>query len=57
MKVIGLTGGISSGKSTVAQKLADLGAVIIDGDQIAHALMELHQPTWEDIVDHFGRDI
>jgi dephospho-CoA kinase len=57
MKVIGLTGGISSGKSTVAQRLADLGAVIIDGDQIAHALMEPHQPTWEDIVNHFGRDI
>jgi dephospho-CoA kinase len=57
MKVIGLTGGIASGKSTVALALADLGAVIIDGDQIAHHLMEPHQPVWDDIVAHFGPKI
>ena len=36
MKVIGLTGGIGSGKSTVAQFLAELGAVILDADKIGH---------------------
>ncbi len=55
--IIGLTGGIASGKSTVSQRLAELGAVIIDGDAIAHRLMEPHQPAWEDIVKEFGREI
>jgi len=57
MKVIGLTGGIASGKSTVSKALADLGAVIIDGDKTAHRLMEPPQPVWEDIVNKFGREI
>ncbi|MEA4925719.1 MAG: dephospho-CoA kinase [Syntrophomonadaceae bacterium] len=55
--IIGLTGGIASGKSTVSQRLAELGAVIIDGDAIAHRLMEPYQPTWEDIVKEFGQEI
>ena len=41
MKVIGLTGGIGSGKSTVSQYLAELGAVIMDADKIGH---EVFQP-------------
>jgi dephospho-CoA kinase len=57
MKIIGLTGGIASGKSTVSKTLADLGALIIDGDDIAHRLMEPYQPVWEGIVDKFGREI
>ena len=57
MKVIGLTGGIASGKSTVSKALADLGATVIDGDETAHRLMEPHQPIWEDIVNKFGREI
>jgi len=36
MKVIGLTGGIGSGKSTVSQFLAELGAVIVDADRVGH---------------------
>ena len=55
--VIGLTGGIASGKSTVARTLAELGALIIDGDETAHHLMEPHQAAWEDIVQAFGREI
>jgi len=39
-KVIGLTGGIAAGKSTIAQMLADLGAEVIDADQIAHEVLE-----------------
>ncbi len=57
MTIIGLTGGIASGKSTVSQKLADLGAVIIDGDKIAHKIMEPGWPTYEEIVKEFGNDI
>jgi dephospho-CoA kinase len=57
MMVIGLTGGIASGKSTVAKTLAELGAFIIDGDQTAHQLMEPNQAAWKDIVQAFGPEI
>jgi len=52
-----LTGGIASGKSSVSTTLAQLGAIIIDGDEIAHHLIEPHQPAWEEIVKVFGEDI
>ncbi len=55
--IIGLTGGIASGKSTVSQKLADLGGVIIDGDKIAHKIMEPGWPAHEEVVKEFGNDI
>lgn len=54
---VGLTGGIGSGKSTVASMFAELGAPIIDADEIAHRLTEPHSPTLAKIVSHFGRDI
>lgn len=57
MKIIGLTGGIASGKSTVSKFLAELGAIIIDGDETAHHLMEPNQPIWEDVVNAFGREV
>jgi dephospho-CoA kinase len=57
MMVIGLTGGIASGKSTVAKTLAELGALIIDGDETAHHLMEPDQAAWKEIVQAFGREI
>ena len=57
MRTIGLTGGIASGKSTVSQKLADLGAVIIDGDKIAHKIMEPGWPAYKEIVNEFGNEI
>ena len=57
MKVIGLTGGIASGKSTVSDALVKLGAIIIDGDKIAHRTMEPDQPAWAAIVEHFGPKI
>jgi dephospho-CoA kinase len=57
MKIIGLTGGIASGKSTAAKTLSELGAVIIDADKTAHRLMEPHQAVWEDIVNNFGLEI
>ena len=54
---VGLTGGIASGKSTVARMLADKGAVIVDFDELAHAVQEPEGPVWREIVEHFGRDI
>lgn len=55
--IIGLTGNIATGKSAVAQKLADLGAQVIDADRIAHEVMEPGQPAYAGIVAAFGSDI
>jgi len=57
MTVIGLTGGICSGKSTVADFLADLGAVVLSADAIGHEAFEPHSQTWQRVVDEFGRGI
>jgi len=57
MKVFGLTGGIATGKSTVAKKLAELGATIIDADLIAHEVVEPGTPTLAKVVEAFGADI
>lgn len=57
MKLIGLTGGIASGKSTVSRILKDLGAVIIDADETAHSVIEPNKPAWRDIVQNFGQEI
>jgi dephospho-CoA kinase len=54
---VGLTGGIACGKSTVARMLAEKGAVLIDFDELAHAVEEPEGPVWREIVRHFGRDI
>jgi dephospho-CoA kinase len=55
--IAGLTGGIASGKSTVAAMLAEAGARIVDADRIAHQVVLKGQPAWQDIVDHFGSSI
>lgn len=57
MKSIGLTGGIASGKSTVARMLAELGVNVISADEIAHQVMRSGSALFEDIVAHFGSDI
>ncbi len=57
MKVIGLTGGISSGKSTVSQFLAGLGAVIIDADKIGHEVLNTDREVWREVVAAFGKQI
>lgn len=54
MYIVGLTGGIASGKSTVSTMLAELGAYIIDTDKIAHAVVMPKQPALLAIIDHFG---
>ena len=57
MKVIGLTGNIACGKSLVASMLEELGAKVIDFDDIAKKIVEPSEPTWKEIVDTFGRDV
>lgn len=57
MKVVGLTGGIASGKSVVSGMLADLGVKIIDLDQIAREVVEPNKPAWQEIIEYFGEKI
>ena len=57
MDVIGLTGGIASGKSTVAQMLRELGAVVIDADEAARAVVEPGSEAFAEIVDAFGTQV
>jgi dephospho-CoA kinase len=57
MVKVGLTGGIGSGKSTVARMFQDEGAQVIDFDYLARLVVEPDKPAWRDIVDYFGRDI
>ena len=57
MKVIGLTGGIGSGKSTVSQFLAELGVVIIDADRVGHEAFKPDTELWREVVAAFGRQV
>jgi dephospho-CoA kinase len=54
---VGLTGGIASGKSTVAKMFEDQGAYLIDFDALAHFVEEPDHPAWKAIVEFFGREI
>ncbi|MHB8587982.1 MAG: dephospho-CoA kinase [Candidatus Dormibacteraceae bacterium] len=54
MKLIGLTGGAGSGKSTVSAMLRELGAVVIDADEAAHAAYEPGSPGFDEVVREFG---
>ena len=56
-RVIGLTGGIGSGKSTVSNFLAELGAIIIDADKIGHESYLPNTETWQALVNTFGKEI
>lgn len=55
--VIGLTGGIASGKSTVSNMLKDLGITVIDADIEARQVVEPGENAYQQIVKHFGRGI
>lgn len=57
MLLVGLTGGIGSGKSTVSAMLAERGAEVVDADQIAREVVLPGQPAWHKIRDHFGRGV
>lgn len=54
---IGLTGGIGSGKSTVAQLFLDKGFPVIDADQVARAVVEPGEPALRSLAEAFGQDI
>jgi dephospho-CoA kinase len=57
MLKVGITGGIASGKSVVAEMFAALGAHVIQADQIAHQLMQPGESVYEQVVNHFGAAI
>lgn len=57
MKTIGLTGGIGSGKSTVSQLLAALGAFVIDADKVGHEIYLPGKEAWQQVTAAFGQDI
>jgi len=55
--LIGLTGNIATGKSTVAAMLADLGATVIDADKVAHQVMQRGGPAYDPVVAAFGPEV
>ncbi|MCX7977963.1 MAG: dephospho-CoA kinase [Bdellovibrionaceae bacterium] len=57
MKWIALTGGIGTGKTTVAKLIQSLGVPVVDADQIAREVLEKGQPAYDEVVRHFGRGI
>src|SRR5262249_7704961 len=56
-RVIGLTGNIGSGKTTVARMLGQLGADVIDADQVARDVVKPGLPAFQEIVEEFGREV
>lgn len=57
MILVGLTGGVATGKSTVARMFHQCGASIIDADLLARQVVEPGRPAWRDVVKAFGRGI
>jgi dephospho-CoA kinase len=57
MIVVGLTGGLASGKSTVARLFQACGAVIIDADVLAREVVQPGKPAWRDLILAYGRSI
>ena len=55
--IIGLTGGIGSGKSTIAELFAELGVPSVDADIIAHEVVKKGSPSLAKIIEHFGKHI
>jgi dephospho-CoA kinase len=56
LKLIGLTGGVGSGKSTVGAILRELGAEVLDADEAAHAVYEPDAPAFDEVVREFGSE-
>ena len=57
MRIIGVTGGIGSGKSTVSSALRDLGAAVVDADVLARNVTASGGKAFEELVEYFGKDI
>jgi len=56
MIIVGLTGGVGTGKSTVTKFFGQLGAHIIDWDELAWVVVRPHLKAWKEIVEYFGKD-
>ena len=57
MLVIGLTGGIGTGKSEAARIISEYGAVVINADQVGHEAYAPHSEIWRQVVKAFGKDV
>jgi dephospho-CoA kinase len=57
MILVGLTGGVATGKSTVARMFKQCGAIVIDADELAHEVVQPGKPAWREIVKTFGKTI
>jgi dephospho-CoA kinase len=57
MILVGLTGGVATGKSTVAKMFQQCGAVVIDADELAHEVVKPGKPAWREIVKTFGKAV
>lgn len=57
IKIIGLTGGIATGKTTVKNILTKYGYKVIDADEISREVVKKNKPAYKDIVDFFGKDV
>jgi dephospho-CoA kinase len=55
--VIGLTGGIGSGKSTISRYLEEFGAGVIDADKVGHEVLKNGTPAWKDVTEQFGEGV
>src|SRR5277367_601181 len=54
---VGLTGGIASGKSTVATRMRERGLAVLNADLLAHQLMQPGRPAYDEVVREFGREV
>lgn len=57
MIVVGLTGGVATGKSTVAKMFKQCGAVVIDADKLARDVVKPDKPAWRQVVKMFGKTV
>lgn len=55
--LLGVTGGVASGKTTVARMIEDLGAPTIDFDHLSRVVVEPHKPAWKEIQAYFGKQV
>jgi len=57
MVIVGLTGSVGTGKSTVANLFKELGAYVVDWDELAREVTRPHLKAWKEIVEYFGKSI
>jgi dephospho-CoA kinase len=57
MTIVGVTGGVGTGKSTVTNFFRELGAYVIDWDELARQVTRPHSKAWQEIVEYFGKRI